>query len=163
MQLYKIADEFQNILQETDEFGEIDAALLDKLEAVSQAVEAKSIAVACYIKNLEAERNSIEVARKEMAARELQLDKKVEFFTGYLKENMERCGISEISSSPYFAIKIKKCPVAVSVLCEEVIPEKYWKRKEVLSLDRVLIKEDINAGIEIDGAELKQNTRLEIR
>jgi uncharacterized protein (DUF169 family) len=77
---------------------------------------------------------------------------------------MERCGINEISC-PYFVIKLKKNPVSVDVFNKLQIPEQYIKTKQTIehSVDKVKIKEDILAGVEIPGATLKQNVRLEIR
>ncbi|HLX52374.1 MAG TPA: siphovirus Gp157 family protein, partial [Aquella sp.] len=74
----------------------------------------------------------------------------------------ERCGIQEISS-PNFVVKLKKCPVSVDVFNEQELPNEYKKSKEVISIDKMKIKEEIQAGVVIPGAQLKQNTRLEIR
>lgn len=164
MNLYKISNEYQMILSETfnQETEELSENVLARLDEITDKMEEKGIAVASYIKNLEAERNAIEDAKKEMAARESRLDRKAIWLTSYLQSNMERCGISEIKS-PYFVVKIKKCPFSTEIFDEESIPNEYKKTKEVVSIDRIKIKEEILAGVVIPGVRIKQNNRLEIR
>lgn len=164
MNLYQIANEYQTILEQTfdQETGEVNEIALASLEEVKTTMQEKGIAVASYIKNIDAERKAIEEAKKAMASREAALDKRVDYLTQYLQSNMEQCGISEIKS-PYFVIKLKKCPFSVDVFDEGSLPNDYKKTKEVISIDKLKIKEEILAGVVVPGAALKQNNRLEIR
>jgi len=164
MNLYKIANEYQEVLSKTfdPETGEVNENAIALLDIAKGEVKEKGIAVASYIKNLEAERNAIENAKKEMAEREKRLDNRLTYLSDYLKSNMERCGINEISC-PYFIVKIKKCPLSVDILNEDEIPDNYKKVKSVTSLDKIKLKEEILSGAVIPGAALKQNIRLEIR
>jgi hypothetical protein len=164
MNLYKIANEYLSVLDNivNEETGEVDGSALERLNEVKESAEQKSIALASYIKNIEAERKAIEGAKKEMAEREKSLQNKVEYLTDYLKENMERLSITEIKC-PHFQIKLKKCPVSVDVYDEDALPEEYKKTKTVISLDKNKIREEILAGVIINGAQLKQNNRVEIR
>lgn len=163
MNLYQIANEYQQIFSMVDENGELDMTALQKLDEMEGALENKAIALASYIKNIEAERTAIEIAKKAMAEREKRLDRRVESLTDYLQSNMERCGINEITRSPYFTIKLKKCPVSVDVLDENAIPNDYKVRKEVVSIDKMKIKDELKEGVIIPGVQLKQNIRLEIK
>lgn len=164
MNLYSIANKYQELLtiavdQET---GEVNEQALNELSIIGDDIKDKGIAVASYIKNLEAERDAINEAKKNMAEREARLDNKVNYLTQYLQKNMVNCGINEISC-PQFVIKLKKCPWSTEITNEEFIPEKYKKHKDVVTLDRMKLKEDMLSGIEIPGAIIKQNTRIEIR
>jgi|ERR1700727_1972633 len=164
MKLFEIATEYQNIFANTfdEETGEVNENAIALLEILKDDIKEKGIAVASYIKNLDAERKAIEEAKKAMAEREARLDRRVTYLTSYLQSNMERCGISEINC-PYFAIKLKKCPVSVDVLDENAIPETYKKTKSLVSVDKVKLKEEMLAGVIVQGAALKQNMRLEIK
>ena len=164
MNLYKIANKYLSLLENmvNEETGEIDTNNLAALNKVKESVEQKSIAVASYIKSIEAEKKAIEEAKKEMDRREKALQGKVDFLTGYLKENMERCAITEVKC-PYFQIKLKKCPVSVDVYDENILSDDYKKTKTVVSIDKNKIREEILAGVIINGAQLKQNNRVEIR
>jgi chromosome segregation ATPase len=164
MKLYEIANEYQNVLSEicNEETGEINEQSLVKLDEVTKDLKNKVVAIASYIENIEAEEKAIENAIEKMARRKKQLANQSDFLTNYLQANMERCGISEITC-PYFAVKLKKCPVSVDVVDESVIPDEYKNKKEVISLNKVKIKEEMLSGVVIPGASLKQNIRLEIK
>src|SRR5579864_8962955 len=162
--LYKIANQYQEILSHTfdEETGEILPQMLDKMTEISSSLEEKALAVASYIKNVNAECEAIEKAQEEMMKRGLMMQKKVNYLRDYLKSNMERCGINEIKS-PYFVIKLKKCPISTEIFDENNIPNDYKKVKEVVTIDRTKLKEEMLAGVVVPGAQLKQNNRLEIK
>ena len=166
MKLFEIANEYQNILEETfdKETGEINEKALLRLDEVKTDIRDKGVAIASFIKNIEAEEKAIDAAISTMELRRNQLSKKALSIAYYLQSNMERCAISEISC-PYFVVKLKKNPVSVDVYDEKSLPESYIKTKEVVtrSVDKMKIKEEILAGAVIPGAALKQNYRLEIK
>ena len=164
MKLFEIANQYENILSQTfdSETGEINEEALTALDAVKDDIKEKGIAIASFIKNIDAERKAIEEAKKSMGEREARLNNRVTYLTSYLQSNMERCGITEINC-PYFAIKLKKCPISVDVIDENSIPETYKKSKMLVSVDKVKLKEEMLAGVIVQGAALKQNMRLEIK
>lgn len=164
MKLFEIASEYEHLLENLcdPETGEINEQSLALLNNTSTELDKKFIAVASFIKNMDAEREAIAQAKKAMAARETSFATKVENLLTYLQINMERTGKTEISC-PYFSIKLKKCPVSVDVIDEAAITDEYKKVKEVISIDKIKLKSDMQAGIAVTGATLKQNTRLEIR
>lgn len=162
--LFAIATKYEELLHQSfdEETGEINELALAELQLTKADAKDKAVAVASYIKNLEAERDAIERAKRSMSEREDRLDKRMDYLEEYLQSNMERCGIKEISC-PEFVIKLLHNPPSVNPINEEFIPEKYKKVKEVVTLDRLKIKEDILAGIEVPGATLQYRVRLEIR
>lgn len=164
MKLFEIAGEYQALLEQTfdAETGEVNEQALAKLDEIAVDLKEKGIAIASYIKNIEAEETAIDAAIANMEERRNQLAKKTKSLINYLQSNMERCSISQISC-PYFAVKLKKCPVSVDILDENAISENYKKVKSVISIDKIKIKEEILAGVIVEGAALKQNMRLEIR
>ena len=164
MNLYEIANEYQILLDQTfdSETGEINETALACLDKVADDMKHKGVAIASYIRNIEAEEEAIEEAIKRMEARKNQLLRKTKSLVDYLQSNMERCAISEISC-PYFVIKLKKCPVSIDVINESEIPSEYLKVKKIVSVDKVKIKEELQAGVCINGVALKQNMRLEIK
>lgn len=161
MQLYKIASEYEQIIDELyDEEGNMNPQALIRLEANEAALESKAIAIASWIKNMSAEKDAIEQAKKNMLDREKALKNKIDSWKDYIKQNMERRGIQEIKC-PHFVLKIKKNPEAVDDYDADNIPEEY--KKYTVSLDRVLIKDHIHNGVVIPGARLKQDTSLSIK
>lgn len=162
MSLFDIASQYTHLLEQVFEEENINETALVQLNEIKESVEQKSIAVASYIKNIDAERKAIEEAKAEMDRREKSLQKRVDYLTNYLKDNMERCAITEIKC-PYFQIKLKKCPVSVDVYDEDVLTEDYKKTKIVVNVDKAKLREEMMAGVVVEGARLKQNTRIEIR
>lgn len=164
MNLYQLSNEYQMLLDQSFdiETGEVNETALQCLDKVADDIKNKGIAIASYIQNIEAEEMAIDAAIDRMVARRNQLIKKSKSLVDYLQSNMERCGINEISC-PYFVIKLKKCPYSVDVINEEEIPNEYKKSKQVISLDKVKLKEEMQAGVVVPGAALKQNFRVEIK
>lgn len=163
MKLYEISQEYVEILDNLyDEEGNVNQQALVRLEENKNAMEKKAIAVASFIKNMEAEKDAIEIAKKAMAEREKRYKTRIEDLKGYLQINMEKRGISKITC-PYFEIKLKKCPVSVDIYDESQIPEEYKRVKTETAPDKIKIKEEMMVGVIIPGANLKQNMALEIR
>ena len=164
MNLYQIANQYENILKQTfdQETGEVNEEALKKFELIKSDIKEKGIAIASYIKNLDAERKAIEEAKLAMAERESRLNKRASYLTTYLQSNMERLGINEISC-PYFIIKIKKNPVSVDDFAHNLIPQEYKRIVTEEKIDKKKIKEDLQKGVLIPGAKFKQSNRLEIR
>lgn len=163
MNLYQISADYAQILDHLyDEEGNVNQNEMAKLEDTKLEMDKKAIAVASYIKNLDAERRAIDDAKKDMSDRERRYKKRIEDLEGYLLSNMERCGIDHIKS-PHFDIKLKKCPTSVDIYDESVLPDEYKRTKTETLPDKVKIKEEMLAGVVIPGASIKNNLRLEIR
>lgn len=163
MNLYQISTEYSQILDELyDDEGVVNELMLAKLEQNELAMEKKAIAIACYIKNMDAERVAIETAKKSMAEREKHYKKRIDELEGYLVSGMERRGITHIKC-PYFDIKLKKCPPSVSILDEKSLPREYTRTKTEILPDKIKMKEEMMVGVLIPGASLITNLRLEIK
>lgn len=164
MKLYEMTRAYEELLEKTfdEDTGEVNEKALEKLNELDATIKEKSIAVASYIKNLEAERKAIDEAKKEMALREKRLTTRVDYLTSYLKCHMEKAAISEISC-PYFAIKVKNNPVSVNDYAPDQVPEEYKRIITEVKLDKRKIKDALLQGTQIPGVSLTQNTRLEIR
>lgn len=164
MKLYEIANQFESVLnQAVDiETGEIDEQALLVMNELTASMEEKAVAIASYIKNLDADRKAIEEAKKAMADREKALKNKVDYLTSYLQSNMERCGISEINC-PYFDIRLKKNPPSVDEIDFDVIPDEYKRSVTEIKLDKKKMLDEMKMGVVIPGAAIQQLTRLEIR
>lgn len=164
MKLYEIANQYEAVLSGLvdAETGVVDENALATLENLGVDVNEKAIAIASYIKNLDAERKAIEEAKKAMAAREGALANRVNYLNDYLRSNMVRCGVSEVSC-PYFVIKLRKNPVSVDDFDPASIPDEYKKVITEVKIDKVKLKSDLQNGVVVPGASLKQTLRLEIK
>jgi Gp157 protein len=161
MKLYEIAKEYEQIINELyDDEGNENPQALAKLEANEIAMEKKAIAIASWIKNMIAEKEAIAEAKRNMYERERSLSKRIDNWKQYIKENMERRGISEIKC-PYFILKIKKNPQSVDDYNFDEIPNEY--KKVSVELDKAKLRLEMMNGVIIPGARLKQDTGLQIK
>lgn len=163
MNLYQISNEYNVILSELyDDEGVVNQSALAKLEQNDLAMEKKAIAIASFIKNMDAEREAIDAAKKAMAEREKRIKKRIDELEGYLLANMERRDIKQISC-PYFEIKLKKCPPSVDITDASLLPPEFTRTKTEIFPDKIKIKEEMLVGVIVPGATLKTNLRLDIR
>jgi len=163
MKLYEITNEFESIFNDVDETGEVTQAMFDAMDGLKEEFENKAISVASYIKNIEAEEEAIKQAMDGMKKRRDALKNKAESLTDYLHESFVKMGISEIDTSPYFKIRVKKCPVSVDVFDDLALPDEYLREKVVTSIDKIKLKEVLSEGVEVPGACLQRRTKLEIK
>ncbi len=163
MKLYEITNEFQSLFDSIGEEGDFNQETIDNLDNIQQDFENKALSVASYIKNLEAEETAIADAIKEMTIRKNRLSSQVKSLGDYLQFNLQKLNINEIKSSPYFKIRLKLCPPSVDVSDEHLIPQEFWKEKIVSSIDKIKLKEVLTEGVEVPGASIKRNIKLEIK
>lgn len=163
MKLYEINKEYESILNEIyTEDGEINQDALMRLDQNELAMENKIIAIASFIKNMDAERESIAIAKKAMADRETRYKKRVDELQGYLLFNMEKRGINNVKC-PYFEIKLKKCPASVEIVEESLLPQEYLRTKTEILPDKVKMLQEMKMGVIIPGAHIKHNMKLDIQ
>ncbi len=170
--LYQISNQYQQRLDTLEDYynqdecehsDEAEKRLWNDIFSIEDALEDKAIAVASYIKNLEAELDSVTLARKDMQERESRLKNSIENKRKYLLEQLQAAEINEIKKSPNFVIKIKKNPPSVDVTDEALIPKEYIVVKQVESISKAEILKDLKDGLFIPGVTIKQTVKLEIK
>lgn len=159
--LFQLADQYRIALSELPEDAteEQIAATLAPLEG---AIALKGQNIAAYCLNLDAEADAVEAAGKKLVSRAASARRRVESLKSYLFANMKALGITEIKANDStFKAKIVKNPPSVEITgavpaeYERVIPE----RREP---DKAKIKDDLKAGVIIEGAKLVQGERLKV-
>lgn len=171
MKLYEVTKDIETLLDEMEFTGAGDSDrefFSDTMEGLQLEWEKKAEGVSYYIGNLEANVAAIKNAEKNMADRRKSIIKKVERLKTYLIDNMDRLAIEKIET-PHFVAKIKKNPPKVVIHNEEEIPEEFWEKQVKWVINKTLIKSALKreqadeATINVKGAELKQERRLEIK
>ena len=161
--LYKITSEYQIAFDDLSEKGFDRETIEDSLSLIKDDVEEKAINVASYIKNIDADIESIKNAELEMKNRRIKMQKESESIRDHLLSNMIKCGINEINHS-HFGIKLKKKPRSVIIDDKKEIPDSFIRRREIVEPNKILIKESLNLGVNISGCHLSENNyRLEIK
>lgn len=166
--LYQLTTEYQKLLPNLydQETGEVNEEVEAQLNALSLTSEKKFIAVASWIKSMEAEKKEIEFIKKQIEEREAAYDKEINKATNYLDHHMKRCNIKEIKC-PLFTIKIKINPPSTEIFDLSQLPEKFIRTRKIEKVektgDKAAIKEEvIRTGIQVPGAYVQKKTKLEI-
>lgn len=163
MNLYTIASKYLeafNALTDTDDMPE--EAILDTLEGIEGEFNEKALAVAAYIKNLEAEAVAIKDAYKRMKERHDSKMSKVESLERYLIGNMQKIGVKKVESSELL-VQVKANPEKVIIDNDKEIPIQYVVERVEISFDKNGIKKALQEGVEINGAHLEREFRLAIK
>ena len=159
--LYEVTQDIEDLIDNTDSDDEY---FNDTMEALQLTFDEKASGVSAYIGNLEAMAESIKKAEKNMADRRKSILKNIERLKKYLLDNMERLNIDKIETE-YFIAKIKKNPPKVVINNEDDVPEEYWETQVKWIINKTKIKKALKSDkkINIKGAEIKQEKRLEIK
>ncbi len=162
MNLYKISEQYENALIEFEDTELPDDAIQDTLEALEGELVDKGKNVAAFIKNMEADVAAIKIAAKAMRDRATVLERRSNYLKLLLLNTMQKHEINEISC-PWFVIKPRKNPPAVSITNAEILSKKYLKEVVEYKIDKKLIAADLKLGAVVNGAELTQGWRLDIK
>ena len=160
MNLYEITQEAQYlaVLLETEEL----TAELEKALIINQdQLQAKAVNYAKVIANYQAESDAIDQEIKRLKAMKESRDKKVEWLKESVKKAMLVSGIEKVES-PLFKLSVRRSE-AVEVDVVEALPTAFQNVKNVVTADKVAIKEAIKRGEFVMGARLVENFNLQIK
>jgi len=162
MRLYEIASQYQQALATLDDLDLPDDVIADTLEGLKGALQEKGKNVAAYIKNIEADVAAIKDAEQAMKGRRAVLQRRADWMKTLLLNSMQNSEITEISC-PWFVIKPKKNPPSVNITDANAISKKYKIEVVTYKIDKKLISADLKKGAVVNGAELTQGWRLDIK
>lgn len=155
LKLYEISTAYLETLEALAEMDDLpQEAITGTIEGWVGTFEQKAIAIAAYIRNMEA-------ARKRMEARKRALENNADRMRQYLKFEMERTGIMKMKSTE-LALRIQKNPHSTIVDDESQIPDKFKETIVTVKVRRAEIGKALKAGQAVTGAHLEQTTRLVI-
>lgn len=162
--LYKLADAY---LEASSKLADLDLppeVVTDTLEGMAGEIEVKATNVAMFCRNLEASAEAIKQAESDMTARRKAIEKRAQHLRDYLKQQMERTGITKIEC-PYFKMSIRQNPPAVVIDAESQIPAQYMRTPEPPppAPDKKQIADALKAGQDVPGCHLSTTTRIEIK
>jgi len=160
MNLYEITQEAQYlaVLLETEELTpELEEALIINQDQL----QAKAVNYAKVIANYQAESDAIDQEIKRLKAMKDSREKKIEWLKESVKKAMLVSGIEKVES-PLFKVSIRRSEV-VEVDLVEALPNAFQNVKNVVTADKVAIKEAIKRGENVIGARLVENFNLQIK
>lgn len=151
LKLYEITEQYRLALDALADMPE--EVRNDTLESLGleDDFKDKSLNVAGYFQNIDAEITALKEAEQRIATRRKAMESHSQSLKSYLLINMQRTGIMKIEC-PEFSISLAKCPASVEITDESLIPEQFFRIKKEIS------KSDIAAFLkehgELDGARL---------
>jgi predicted transcriptional regulator len=152
-QLYKISEDYQGLM-ELVESGEVTTDMIaDTLEGVQGMFEEKANAVVTIANQYERNLEMVQYEIDRLTAMKKALQGQRDSLKEYLRENMERTGITKIEC-PLFKITLRKATQTCEVLSEVDLPDDYVSVKTTIAPDKRKILADLKAGKEIPGAIL---------
>jgi len=160
MNLYEITQEalYLSTLLETEELTpELEQALIIN----QNELQAKAVNYAKVIANYQAESDAIDQEIKRLKAMKDSREKKIEWLKESVKKAMLVSGIEKVES-PLFKLAVRRSE-AVEVDLVEALPNAYQNVKNVVTADKVAIKEAIKRGENVIGARLVENFNLQIK
>lgn len=164
MNIYQLSAEYQRIMNIIEETDEINDELMQALIQVNDDIESKVLNYASMIKSLEAKANAIEEAMVSMAKRRTRILASVNRLKETVKTEMQKCEKKKIENEYHVAKLVQNNP-KVQFSDKNLIPEGYWRKhiKEIVEPNTLLISKALKENIEVPGAFLVQEQRLEIR
>lgn len=161
LSLYKITSGFP-ALMESEEITEEDKIKIK--EELTQLLQKKSQNIIGYIKNIELTIEATKEEEKRIADNRKVLENKMGRFKEYVKECMERNGITKIETS-LGTLSIAKSPISIEIVKEEEIPKEFKQEVITVKIDKTKIKNNFKETGEIpNGVKVvTTNTNLRIK
>ncbi|MEK8131392.1 siphovirus Gp157 family protein [Paenibacillus filicis] len=157
MQLYKISDNMVAVL-ELIESGQ--DGLEDVLEALNLSFEDKAENISKLYRSLLADRDACKAEAHRLSERAKHFDGQAERLKSYLEVQMQKIGMDKVTSS-LFKIRLQMNPPSVVITDQSLLPGEYYTYPQP-QVSKTKIKEDLTSGVEVPGAELKQEKSLRI-
>lgn len=161
--LFHISQEYRQIASILEQNGgELTPELEEALNDNTQALQVKASNIAFVIRDfeLDAEKIAKEIERLQKLQKS-KLNAK-ERLKAYLKQNMEATGITEIKCD-LVTVRLQNSRASVEIIDKGIIPKKFLSKKVDYVPDKASIKEAIDSGQKVKGAELKENKSLIIK
>ena len=151
LSLYEITNAFPTLM-ESEEITEEDK---NKIKAeLTMLLQQKSQNIIGYIKNIELTINAMKEEEKRIAENRKSLESKLDKFKQYVKENMERLGITKMETE-LGTLSIAKNPLSVEIENEDEIPAEFKQEIVTIKIDKTAIKNhfketgEVAAGVQI--------------
>lgn len=180
--LFEISADILAIVEQQEEIPQTTEALELALNSLQIEFQDKALGIAHYILNEEADIDAIDTELERLTKMKQSKENKIKWLKAYLQTQMEIIGKDKIQT-PLRKIAIQNNPKSVNITNENIIPDAYKKftvtlsdskyLKDVLiaapeskvdmSISKTKIKEALEQGVGVEGAEIVQGKRLVIK
>lgn len=162
--LYNITNKFVDLMDKVEN-GELTEEEYNQLgEELALELQHKGSGIIGYAQNEEALIDAVDTQIKRLQEFKKSKQNKLEKFKQYVKENMERLGITKMDTE-LGTLSINKNPMSVEIENEEEIPEEFKQQVITTKIDKTAIKNYFKeTGEIISGAKIIDNkTSLRIK
>lgn len=161
--LYELTNDWLMLMEMAEDPDIEEDVFMDTLEGIEGEIEIKADGYAKVIRQLEHDAEACDTESKRFAEKGKVFRHKADRMKKSPQDAMELMGKTKIKT-PLFSFNIQNNPASVVVEADiKDIPEKYLKPADP-TVDKKLLKEDLKAGVELDGvAHLVQTRGLRIK
>lgn len=162
--LYELAQSYQQLAAQLEEYDLDAPTLLDTLESSNElmSIEEKAGNIVRMVKNIEADIPSLESEIKRLTDKKKAIENRAKSIKTYLQGCMEAAGLEKIKVDT-FTVALQNGKESVSIIEQSAIPKKFFKTKIEQSIDKLAIYETLKAGKEVAGCKLEPSKSLRIR
>ena len=161
--LYELTNDWLMLMEMAEDPDIEEDVFMDTLEGIEGEIEIKADGYAKVIKQLEHDAEACDAEAKRFTEKKKFIENKIDRMKKSLQRVMELTGKTKFKTE-LFSFNIQNNPASVVVEADiKDIPEKYLKPADP-TVDKKLLKEDLKAGVELDGvAHLVQTRGLRIK
>ena len=164
LSLYNITNKFVELMDKAQE-GELTEEEYNQLgEELAIQLQQKGSNIIGYTKNIELTINAMKEEENRIAENRKTLESKLEKFKQYVKENMERLGITKMDTE-LGTLSIARNPISVEIENEDEIPSEFKREVVTIKVDKTAIKNCFKeTGRVVSGAKIiDDKTSLRIK
>lgn len=161
--LYELTADWLALMEMAEDPDIEEDVFIDTLEGIEGEIEIKADGYAKVIRQLEHDAEACAVEAKRFTEKKKFIENKIDRMKKSLQGAMELTGKTKFKTE-LFSFNVQNNPVSVVVEVDiDKIPKKYLKPADP-TVDKKLLKEDLKAGVELDGvAHLVQTRGLRIK
>lgn len=134
---------------------------IEAIDDVEDEPENKVVQVAKVLRSIDYDIKALDEELKRLRSLKSVAENNKEQLKQYIQFGMLALG-KKVIDTPTMKISLRKTNPKVMIDSEEAIPDDYFEVKEVRSLDKKLLGEDLKKGIEIEGVYLIQDQTVVI-
>lgn len=158
MLLYELSEIEMQILEQLESEDGIDKEIYDTLKFTEEEI---LVSCARVYRQILSDAQACKDEEKRLSERKKRLENNAARLKELMFDGMKIADVKKIHR-PEFDISIKKNPPSLQIDPNAQIPSEYYKKPDPI-LDKVLLKEDVKSGLFIEGVQLVQVERLEIK
>lgn len=161
MNLYDLSVEYRQLSEMLENSDIPEDVINTTLESIELPFEEKADNIAKLLRNLEAEETAFRNEIKRLSDRAKTLSNRQKSIKQYLEDCMKLSGKKKFKTNT-FTFNIQRNKQVVDVVNFSDIPLEYLIIQEP-KVDKKLLYEDLKAGAEIPGVELRESESLRIK